>query len=186
MRRRAGIEPSGGFALPLAMGTALVLLLSGLSIQTTALQGQAVLVAASRSRQAEDDLASAAEQLVATLVQQHPCLLPLSLADWSESGLSCTDPASREHLIAATIDLPDQPAMGYRLLHWQPSADLAAEAPGSGERQLVQTLELELAGTGAGGTSPRAQFVVTLAQDTATEAWRVQRLHELGLRGTQR
>jgi hypothetical protein len=168
------------------MGTALVLLLSGLSIQTTALQGQAGLVAASRSRQAEDDLASAAEQLLAALVQQHPCLLPLELADWSVDGLGCTDPASRERLIAASIDLPDQPAMRYRLLHWQPSVDAAAEAPETGERQLAQTLELELAGTGAGGASPRAQFEVTLAQDLATEAWRVKRLQELGLRGTQR
>ncbi|MFN5162956.1 MAG: hypothetical protein ACK5IA_13955, partial [Cyanobacteriota bacterium] len=56
-----------GFALPLASGAALLLVLGSLSLQTLSLQGRLRTVAQLRLRQAEDGLASGAQQLVGDL-----------------------------------------------------------------------------------------------------------------------
>ena len=62
---------------------ALVLLLSSLSLQTLALQGRRQMIGQLRQRAQEDQLASAAQQLLGTLRQDHPCLLERRLVEWS-------------------------------------------------------------------------------------------------------
>lgn len=74
-----------GFVLPLSITGALVLLLSSLSLQTVMLHGRTVQAAERARLQAEDQLASAAQQLAAAWqAGRDPAMeLPLSIAGQS-------------------------------------------------------------------------------------------------------
>jgi hypothetical protein len=165
--------PAAGFTLPLASGAALVLILGGLSLQTTALQGQAGLVAARRSRLLEDRLASAATQLLTRMVLDHPCLLPLPLAEWPAAGSLCAaDPLQQQGLQQQTLDDGVTPGATARLLRWEPTAD-----------RLGVDLSLALQESGGPLPGPVGRFRVGLEPPTATQGWRVARLQELGVQG---
>jgi hypothetical protein len=156
-----GTFREAGFALPLASGAALLLLLGSLSLQTLSLQGRLRTVAQLRLRQAEDGLASAAQQLVGDLNRQHPCLLALPLNAWAEpQGLACAD-AFRQAALRRFSVL----GQSVELVAWQPSGSQVA---------------LQLVSAAAAGQPPRrAAFAVQLA-GTPLQA---QLLRELGLRG---
>lgn len=96
--------------LPLAISVALLMLLSSLSFQALALQQRAQVQLQFRQRQLEDQLQSAAHQLVGRLRRQHACLLPLPLAQWSAAPCA----SSPEPLL-----LP----AGIELVHYQPSPE---------------------------------------------------------------
>ena len=107
-----------GFALPLALTTSALLLLSSLSLQTLALHAR------QRSRQA---LATAqtldAELSVAMAFQQHAagahaCLLALPSRDWDRSEVCPgADPAALQSGRVADRD--------WQLLAWQPHGAMA-------------------------------------------------------------
>ena len=159
-------QAAAGFVLPVAMGAAVLLLLSSLSLQTLALQHRSQLLLSERLRRAEDGLSSAAHDLVGTLNDDHGCLLPLPLGAWSGADPACTAPAD----LLADRRL-DEPPLTYRLVGWQPSADGASA-------ELV--LELP-----AAGREPRRQaaFELQLVPDGAMPSWQAVGLRSLGLRG---
>jgi hypothetical protein len=168
------IQPLGqhaeaaGFALPLAIAAALVLLLASLASQSALLQARLRNSAARAERQLEDGLASAAHRLVAQVVTRHPCLLSLPLEHWPRAGADCADAAQQGALREGQI-----PALAYRLLAWQPAT--AAEP-------ALPSVHLELASRPAPGTPAwRGAFALELHGD----ARRVRGLRELGLRGTR-
>lgn len=110
-----------GFVLPLAFGASLVLLLGSLSLQSLVLQRRLGLLREEQRGHQEDALASAAQQLVAALNRDHPCLLTLPLERWGSDGLPCASPEQQRSL-----------AQGggsglWRLIDWQPQA-LRAQA----------------------------------------------------------
>ena len=87
--RWRGPAERNGFAMPLALVVALLLLLSSLATQTMILQVRSRRAVVLELRQAEDRLASAAHLLVGRLQQSHPCLFALNLEAWPQAGLSC-------------------------------------------------------------------------------------------------
>jgi hypothetical protein len=165
-RNRGG---SDGFVLPLAIGVALLLLLSSLSLQTLALQSHALAAASERLRRVEDDLASAAHDLVGELNEGHRCLLGAPLAEWDPLATECPAP---EHLTGARSLAT--PPVDYRLIAWTP-----AEAGTSAE------LVLERAAA-AGQPARRAAFAVGLASGGSAGALQAVDLRPLGLRGVER
>ncbi|MFY8150029.1 MAG: hypothetical protein ACOVNL_12555 [Prochlorococcaceae cyanobacterium] len=171
---RRGQAGSAGFALPLATGASLVLVLGGLSLQTAALQGQAGLVASRRSRQVEDRLASAAGQLLARVVLDHPCLLPLPRADWSGAGLACTAPAEQEALQHLQLEDGQSPGATAELRSWEPA---------TAGTQLMVEFSLALREDSAAAPPTVGRFRAYLEPPTALSEWRVQKLQELGLVG---
>ncbi len=167
-RRPLPPDPGGGFALPLAIAAALVLLLATLASQSALHQERLRNAAALAQRQIEDGLASAAHQLVARVVHRHPCLLSLPLEHWPQAGVACADPAAQAALREGQID--DQ---AYRLLAWQPTA-LASALPGAVQLELMRP-------PGAQVPALRAAFRLDLQTDPPG----VRALQELGLRGEQ-
>jgi hypothetical protein len=154
--------------LPLAVGGALVLLLSSLSLQTLALQSRAQAGANERLRRAEDDLASAAHHLVGDLNEGHPCLLSEPIGAWSPEAAACPAPAalSEERSVG-------DPAVSYRLIDWQPvAAGTVAE--------LVLELPAQMR-----EPARRGAFAVRLEAVGAGELRAVE-LRPLGLRGVER
>ncbi|MFN5161318.1 MAG: hypothetical protein ACK5IA_05460, partial [Cyanobacteriota bacterium] len=141
----------------------LLLVLGSLSLQTLSLQGRLRTVAQLRLRQAEDGLASGAQQLVGDLNQHHPCLLTLPRRAWG-------DPQGRAWAEAL------RPAALRRFSVLGQSVELVGGQPsGSG-------VALQLASAAAAGQpARRAAFAVQLA-GTPLQA---QLLRELGLRGGQ-
>ena len=102
-----------GFALPLALTTSALLLLSSLSLQTLALHArqrshQALAIA--QTRDAERSVAMAFQQHAAGA---HVCLLALPSSEWDRSG-RCPEvnPALLQFGHAADRD--------WQLLDWQP------------------------------------------------------------------
>ncbi len=154
-------RPADGFALPLALGASLVLMLSSLSLQTSALQSMVQSGTALRQRQAEDRLASAAHQLVGELSGTYGCLLALPLAAWPQQGGVCSDQASQGRLRRNAVL-----GSSYRLLAWAPS----------GLDRMDLVLELD-----AVERQPprRGRFSVRLLEG----GHRAGDLQELGLRG---
>ncbi len=107
----------GGFLLPLSFGTALVLLLASLSVQTAALQGTTLAAAELSRRQHDDALASAAQRVAAQLSGVYSCLLPLESAAWVQPVPGCApelDPAPLQQGMVGGV--------GYRLVAWDPAA----------------------------------------------------------------
>jgi hypothetical protein len=131
-RHRATARPpqASGFVLPIALLASLMLMLGSLSLQTVSLQERLRLAGLLRQRQAEDQLVSAAQQLVAGLNSQQACLLSLPLEHWAAPGLACAG--------AAMPLAPPAQAGPARLLQWRPgpdAAELLLELPAGGERQ---------------------------------------------------
>lgn len=172
-----GPRPTGprtadaGFLLPLSFGAALVLMLSSLSVQTAALQGATQAAAELRSRQLEDTLASAAQQVAGQLSGLHACLLALPLAAWPASG--CGVGAEAATLRDGTVG-----EAAYRITAWQP-------APGTEGGGAVPTgpgvLRLELVAEGA-----QRQYALALAPVTPAPPAEPGRLHVAGVRGMGR
>jgi hypothetical protein len=159
---------AGGFALPLAIAAALVVLLTSLASQSALHQARLRNAAALDDRQLEDGLASAAHRLVAQMVARHPCLLALPLEHWSQSGSACADAAQQAALREGQVA-----ARAYRLLAWQPAVVAEPALP---------SVHLELVSRSTGGESAaRAAF----ALDLQGQPPRVLGLRELGLRGTR-
>ena len=102
-----------GFALPLALTTSALLLLSSLLLQTLALHAR------QRSRQAlATDQTRDAERSVVMAFQQHAvgahaCLLALPSSEWAASG-SC--PGAKPALLQSGC-VADR---DWELMHWQP------------------------------------------------------------------
>jgi len=122
---------AAGFFLPLSFGVGLVLLLSSLSVQTAALHGTHLLAAELRQRQADDALASAAQQVAAQFNGPYRCLLATDSAHWPAAG--CGAGAGLAPLLGAAVG-----SSRYRLMSWQPASSelrLALDAAGSASRQ---------------------------------------------------
>jgi len=161
-------RPQGGYALPVVLVGALIVLLGSLATQSTLHQARLRHASALGQRRLEDALASAAHQLVGRLVAHHPCLLTLPLAAWSGPGSACADGPAQEGLRQAEVL-----ALAYRLEGWEP----AAAADGR-----VARVNLELSRRSGAGDPPwRAAFALDLQGDPP----RVLALRELGLRGVR-
>ena len=120
-----------GFFLPLSFGVGLVLLLSSLSVQTAALHGTHLHAAELRQRQADDALASAAQQVAAQFNGPYRCLLPTASSAWPATG--CGPGAGLAPLTSARLG-----GSRYRLLSWQPATGqlrLALVGEGAASRQ---------------------------------------------------
>ena len=107
-----------GFALPLALTTSALLLLSSLSLQTLALharQRSRQALAAAQARDADGSVAMAFQQLAAGA---HACLLALPSSAW-EGNEPCpgVNPATLESGRVADRD--------WQLLDWHPHGEMA-------------------------------------------------------------
>jgi hypothetical protein len=111
---------AAGFLLPLASGAALVLLLTGLSLQAAVLHQRELAAEALRQRQEEDALASAAQRLVAQLDGPYRCLQALPLPQWSAAAPACAAPITAAQL--AALQEPREAGLPLRLLAWEPGA----------------------------------------------------------------
>ena len=102
-----------GYALPLALTTSALLLLSSLSLQTLALharQRSRQALAAAQTRDADGSLAMAFQQLAAGA---HACLLALPSSEWEGNELCPgVNPALLQSGHVADRD--------WQLLDWQP------------------------------------------------------------------
>lgn len=92
------MSPQDAFVLPAAAGLALVLLLTGLSLQAAVLHERTLLNATLEERQGEDALASAAQRLVHQLDAGGHCLMERPLAEWSQLAPACVPAISQEQL----------------------------------------------------------------------------------------
>ena len=103
--------------LPLAITGGLVLLLSSLSLQALMLHGRSLQALEYRQRQAEDQLASAAQRWAAELQGRAACLQPLPSALWQQDALAagCTAPVDLEALLTLPVA-----GGAVELVHWQP------------------------------------------------------------------
>ena len=161
--------PCNGFALPIALGGSLVLLLSSGSLQLLALHSRVRLAEQQRQLQVEDLLASAAQQQAAALATQANCLLAVDLAQWTAVASGC---GLADDQVAA-LQQGQVAGQGYRVAGYRPAP---AGAAASAE------LELQLT-----GQRPwRAVFRLGLAPATqAPEQLQVTAVQELGLRGAR-
>jgi hypothetical protein len=107
-----------GFAIPLALTTSVLLLLSSLSLQTLALyarQRSLQALATAKIRDAEQSVAMAFQQHAAGA---HSCLLALPSSEW-ESSERCP----RENLTLLQSGQVDD--RDWQLLDWQPKGTRA-------------------------------------------------------------
>jgi len=151
----------GGFLLPLAASTSMLLVLSSLSLQAAALQARSQVQGDQRLRQAEDALMSAAQHWVGQR------LLTGELADGALEGQT-----GRVGSVA------------YRLVAWEaPRWPEPAGLDGLQHSQALATFEL--LPTAEQPRPLQAAFGLDLAQPVAPAAGgvRVLALRELGLRG---
>ena len=149
-----------GFLLPLSTAASLLLMLSSLSLQAVALQSRSQVSAGQRLRQAEDQLMSAAQHLVA-------------------------DPLTVDKLPSRVGEAGQVDSAAYRLVkvegpNWQEPAEAGAPQRG----RAVATLELL-----ASAEQPlplQAAFALELMRQAAPEGLapaQLVSLRELGLRG---
>jgi len=126
-----------GFALPLALTTSALLLLSSLSLQTLALharQRSSQALATAQIRDAEHSVAMAFHQHAAGA---HACLLALPSSEWALStGCSGANPAVLQAGHVADRD--------WQLLDWQPKGALAGTLQLRWSDGLQSRLDLEL------------------------------------------
>ena len=115
---RLPAQQQRGFALPLALTTSVLLLLSSLSLQTLALHARQRISQALATAQTRD-----AERSVAMVFQQHAagghaCLLALPSSEWDRSK-PCpgANPAALQSGRVADRD--------WQLLDWQPHGAMA-------------------------------------------------------------
>ena len=149
-----------GFLLPLSTAASLLLMLSSLSLQAVALQSRSQVSAGQRLRQAEDQLMSAAQHLVA-------------------------DPLTVDKLPSRVGEVGQVDSAAYRLVkvegpNWQEPAEAGAPQRG----RAVATLELLAS---AEQSRPlQAAFALELMRQAAPEGLapaQLVSLRELGLRG---
>jgi hypothetical protein len=140
-----------GFLMPLSVAASLVLLLSGLSVQTAALQARARLEADLRRAQADDALASAAQQLADQLSGPFACLLPLPSVQWAQQV--CAEGRSGAALLAGTVA-----GHAYQVVAWTPAATTTATTTAEPAQLLLQ-LVVE-----RGGRGVQRRFAVSLAE----------------------
>jgi hypothetical protein len=161
-------QRSAGFLLPLTALLSLLLLLGSLSVQAVSLQGRLRGDSERQMQTSEDQLASAAQLLVARLQERHPCLLPLALEQWAGAG--CASASDLAQLRRGEVF-----DTGWQLLRWQPGP-----SPRGTAEPAQQRLTLEIA-LEARGRAPRrrAGFELRLTG----MPWRVLELRPLGLRG---
>lgn len=141
----------GGFLLPLAAVTSLVLLLGSLSMVQFSLVGRERLASEQELRISEDQVVSAAHDLVSRLAQQHPCLLPLRRPNWS--GTDCARTADLNQLASGSL-LEGQ----WQVLRWEPSL----RSPQQGEQSVV---EFDLDWRPVKGQGRVAQFALGLSAE---------------------
>ena len=166
---RFGRRPGNGFALPIALGGSLLLLLSSGSLQLLALQSRVRLAEQQRQLQREDVLASAAQQQVAALATQANCLLAVELADWAAVAPSCGLGADQ----VAALQQGQVGGQGYRVAAYRPAA---VAAPSHAE------LELQLTGDRPWRAAYRLGLVPV---GEAAQQLQVTAVQELGLRGVR-
>jgi len=149
-----------GFLLPLSTAASLLLMLSSLSLQAVALQSRSQVIASQRLRQAEDQLMSAAQHLVA-------------------------DPLTVDQLPSRVGEAGQVDSAAYRLVKVEgPSWQEPAEAGAPQRGRAVATLELL-----ASAEQPlplQAAFALELMRQAAPEGLapaQLVSLRELGLRG---
>ena len=127
-----------GYALPLALTTSALLLISSLSLQTLALhahQRSSQALATAQTRDAERSVAMTFQQLAAGA---HACLLALPSSEW-ESSERC--PRENPALLqSGRVDDRD-----WQLLDWQPKGTRAGtlQLRWSDARQSRLDLELQ-------------------------------------------
>ena len=156
-----------GFALPIAVGGSLLLLLSSGSLQLLALHSRARMVDQQRQLQVEDLLASAAQQQAAVLATQANCLLAVDLAQWTAVAPGCGLGGDQ----VAALQQGQVGSQGYRVAAYRPAAAAASAE-----------LELQLT-----GERPwRGVYRLGLAQAAgAPGQLQVIAIQELGLRGAR-
>ena len=166
---RNGLAQRNGFALPIALGGSMLLLLSSASLQLLALQSRVRLAEQQRQLQVEDLLASAAQQQAAALATQANCLLAVDLNQWAAVAPSCGLAGNQ----VAALQQGQVNGQGYRVAAYRPSATPAAAGA---------ELELQLT-----GQRPwRGVYRLSLAPAAdAPEVLQVQTVQELGLRGAR-
>lgn len=161
---------SAGFALPVAVGASLLLLLSSSSLQLLALQSRVQASQLQQRHQREDTLASAAHQQAGALLAGAGCLLTVDQAHWVQAAQACQlSPAQFAAIQQGTVAESRYRVSGYRLLAAQGSLAEASTATAELELQLL------------GGRPWRAAFRVHLA--VAAEGWQITAVQPLGLRG---
>ena len=107
-----------GFALPLALTTSALLLLSSMSLQSLALharQRSIQSLVAAQNRDAERSVAMAFQQHAAGA---HVCLLALPSSEWEKSGV-CPGVSPTSLLSGQVVD------HDWELLYWQPHGAMA-------------------------------------------------------------
>ena len=107
-----------GFALPLALTTSALLLLSSMSLQSLALharQRSIQSLVAAQNRDAERSVAMAFQQHAAGA---HVCLLALPSSEWEKSGI-CPGVSPTSLLSGQVVD------HDWELLDWQPQGAMA-------------------------------------------------------------
>ena len=161
---------TNGFLLPLTALLSLLMLLGSLSVQAVSLQGRLRGDLERQLQRHEDQLASAAQLLVARIQLRHACLLPLALEQWASAG--CASAADLEQLRHGEVF-----DASWQLLRWQPSASPQGTTAAAEQRLLLE-IALE-----AGSPAPRRRAVFELR--LAALPWRVQELRSLGLRGEE-
>lgn len=159
---------TSGFLLPLTTLLSLLMLLGSLSVHAVSLQDRLRGTRELQQQTSEDQLASAAQQLVARIQLRHTCLLALPLEQWAGAG--CASAADLEPLRRGEVF-----GVGWQLLRWQPSTP-PVETAAAADQRLTLEIGLEAPGRQA---SRRAGFELQLAG----LPWRVQELRPLGLRG---
>ena len=126
-----------GFALPLALTTSALLLLSSLSLQTLALharQRSRLALATAQTLDAERSVAMAFQQHAAGA---HACLLALPSQDWNRSEVCPgANPAALQSGRVADRD--------WQLLDWQPHGVLAGTLQLRWRDGRLSRLDLEL------------------------------------------
>ena len=162
------VAQRNGFALPLAVGSALLLLLSASSLQLLALQHRARLAQQQQRHQLEDLLASAAQQQAAVLQQTASgCLLTAAHDTWEMAAEACE--INPEQL--AALQQGQLEGSRYRLSAYRPQ-------PGLDSAQL----ELQL----LDGRPWRAAYRLTLAPAAAgASGVQITGVQEQGLRGAR-
>ena len=126
-----------GFALPLALTTSALLLLSSLSLQTLALharQRSHQALATAQTRDAERSVAMAFQQLA---TGAHACLLALPSSEWD--GLAVCPGANPAALQAGRVADRE-----WQLLQWQPYGAMAGRLELQWSDGLQSRLDLEL------------------------------------------
>jgi len=158
-----------GFALPIAVAGALVLLLGSSSLQLLSLQNRAQLHRVVQRQQIEDLLASAAQQTAAALQQTGGgCLLAKAHDAWTHAAAECAiEPEVLKDLQQGQVG-----SSRYRLTAYQPD--------GHGIEASSAQLELQLLAERPWRAAYRLALVPSSDGQAALQITAVQ---EQGLRG---